>query len=54
MMVEQGYGGRAVEMQPLKTRLRLIIKAVDLKTLHDKILSSGSPAPKYVKELMRL
>jgi uncharacterized protein (DUF885 family) len=28
--------------------------AVDIKAMHDKILSFGSPAPKYVKELMGL
>jgi uncharacterized protein (DUF885 family) len=26
--------------------------AIDMKTMHDKMLSFGSPAPKYVKELM--
>jgi uncharacterized protein (DUF885 family) len=28
--------------------------AVDMKAMHDKMLSFGSPAPKYVKELMGL
>jgi hypothetical protein len=26
--------------------------SVDLKTMHDLMLSFGSPAPKYVKEMM--
>ena len=29
-------------------------KVTDMKRLHDQMLSFGSPAPKYVKELMGL
>ncbi|MFQ5824069.1 MAG: DUF885 domain-containing protein [bacterium] len=29
-------------------------KVIDMKAMHDKMLSFGSPAPKYVKELLRL
>ena len=29
-------------------------KQMDMKRMHDEMLSFGSPAPKYVKELMKL
>jgi uncharacterized protein (DUF885 family) len=45
-----------LEMNDIRRRYekKLGTQAIDLKKLHDTMLSFGSPAPKYVKEMMGL
>ena len=43
-----------MEMNDLRQRYREMHGDVPLKKMHNEMISFGSPAPKYVKELLGL